>query len=399
VKHRDTCAVCGSAELQLFLYFPEMPLAGGFLHADEVDREQLYTLDVAYCAVCGLVQVLTVVGSDVLFSDYRYSSSTTTTLSSHFERYAEWLKNRLDPGLVVEFGCNDGVLLDPLQRRGVRAVGIDPAANVATLARARGLDVVGGFFDADSGARLRGQHGPADVVTGSNVFAHIDDIHAVMKGVDALLADDGAFIVEVHYLADIVRGMQFDSIYHEHLYYYSIHSLAYLFGMYDLSVVEVIPVSSHGGSVRVVARRAAASPEVHPSVDKYLAAERYMGLGDPGTYAVLQDRWDGVLDALRAELAGRDLCAYGAAGRAVMLLSMLALDNVAYVIDESPLRAGRVVPKLHIPIEFPARLYEDPRDACLITAWTYRDEIMRKEPYYRGEWITPLPNIEKRRNG
>lgn len=409
VFHRRTnCRVCKSKNLSVFLDYGDMPLAGNFVFPSDLDEVKFYPMDLAVCLDCSLVQILNVVDPEVIFTDYRYLSSVTQTLTQHFRDYAALLQQevlpRTDP-FLVEIGCNDGVLLDPLNKLGVKVLGVDAAENVIQLTRPRGIDVIHGFFGLPIADAIEQEHGKADVITASNVFAHIDDLDGVMQGVDRLLSTEGKFIVEVHYVLDLLKTFQFDTVYHEHLCYYSLHALQVLYQRFGFSIVDVQHLPMHGGTIRVFAQR---SESVHgnikPVVQQMMAEELRHGINKTETYKEFGRQVERYRDNLTAFLlerknSNRTLSAYGAAGRATILLNYCKLDQskVVYIVDESPFRVGRCVPGVGIPIVFRSVLAEKPTNDCLITAWNYRDEIVGKEPAYLdqgGCFIMPLPEIE-----
>ncbi|MCX6826843.1 MAG: class I SAM-dependent methyltransferase [candidate division Zixibacteria bacterium] len=405
---RINCRVCKSENVTVFLDYGEVPLAGNFVLPSELDEVKLYPMDLAVCPDCSLVQILNVVDPEVIFTDYRYLSSVTRTLTRHFREYAALLQQEILPPtdpFLVEIGCNDGVLLDPLQKLGVRVLGVDAADNVIQLTRQRGIDVIHGFFGLSIADAIEKKHGKADVITASNVFAHIDDLDGVMQGVDRLLSVEGKFIVEVHYVLDLLKLFQFDTVYHEHLCYYSLHALQVLYRRFGFSIVDVHHLPMHGGAIRVFAQR---SESVHgnikPVVQKMLEEELRHGIDKTQTYKEFGLQVERYRDNLAAFLLSRNksnrtLSAYGAAGRATILLNYCKLDQskVEYIVDESSFRVGRCVPGVGIPIVSRSVLAEKPTDDCLITAWNYRDEIVGKEPAYLNQggcFIMPLPHIE-----
>lgn len=406
-RRRPDCRVCGGGRLISFLDYGDVPLAGDFLLPEQVGKESVYPMDLAYCPDCSLTQIPNVVSAEVIFSDYRYLSSITKTLTGHFRDYAGLLREEHfadGDGLLVEFGCNDGVLLSPLGELGVRAVGVDAAENVVELARGKGLDVRHGFFGGDLGSRLREELGPARVITSSNCFAHIDDLDNVLRGVDALLKEDGTFVVEVHYVLDLLQLVQFETVYHEHLCYYSLRSLATLYGRFGLELVDVERLPMHGGAIRVFAKRASSGAKPSDRLVAALKEEERRGVYDAVTYRAFGAETRKLRDAIRdvvlsRKAAGRSVSAYGAAGRATTLMNYCGLDAsvLDYVVDESPSRVGRFVPGVRVPVVSRDHFHGSPTDDCLITAWNYRDEIVAKEPGYLaggGVFLTPLPEIQ-----
>jgi hypothetical protein len=407
-SRRNNCRVCGGKDMLSFLDFGDMPLAGDFRHKKKLTETKFYPMDLAVCLDCSLVQIPNVVSPDVIFSDYRYLSSITKTLMQHFYDYAKFLKQTVLPEkspFVVEFGCNDGVLLQPLKELGVKVLGVDAAENVVEVARGKGLDVVHGYFGSTVASGILDAYGKTDVITASNVFAHIDDIDEVMEGVKLLLAEEGVFIVEVHYIGDLLDGFQFDTVYHEHLCYYSLSALQYLFEKHDLKVTDVQRLPMHGGAIRVFSKRMTSkSSEVSSSVVEMYNLEKGMGLRKGETYlefarSVIQHRnrlQSFIGDRIKS---GRTISAYGAAGRATILLNYCQFDDgtIDYIVDESPSRIGRYVPGVQIPIVDRESFAEKTTDDCIITAWNYWEEIVEKERQFitgGGTFIMPLPQIE-----
>lgn len=383
-----------------------MPLAGDFLLESEVGHERSYPLRISLCHDCALVQVLDVVSPKVIFADYRYLSSVTSTLRTHFERFAADLAQDLrgtDDPFVVEIGCNDGVLLKPLQDQGLRALGVEAAANVAEVARGRGLDVQVGFFDAELADRIRREHGPASVVVASNVFAHIDDMDTVVRGIARLLRTGGVFIFEVHYLRELLRLMQYDFFYHEHLCYYSLIALIPFLARYGLRVYDVEPIPIHSGSIRVYARRSDSAPRRSRRLASMLAREHREGLGKASTYVEFADRVSVHASTLRQALVklrteGASLAGYGAPGRGNTLLCYAKIDRglLPFIVDASPSRYGRFTPGTHIPILPEDEFREKPPDVALMLAWSYHREILAKEQGYvraGGRFLVPLPRL------
>lgn len=405
---RENCRVCRSKNLYVFLDYGDMPLAGNFVFSSKLDEVKLYPMDLSVCLDCSLVQILNVVDPEVIFSDYRYLSSVTQTLTQHFHDYAKLLQRDILPQktpFLVEIGCNDGVLLDPLKKLGVKVLGVDAAENVTQLTRQRGLDVIHGFFGLPIADAIEKEHGKADVITASNVFAHIDDLDGVMQGVDHLLSEEGKFIVEVHYVLDLLKTFQFDTVYHEHLCYYSLHALQALYQRFGFSIVNVQHLPMHGGAIRVFAQRSESiHGNINPIVQEMLEEEVKHGIDKSETYKEFGLRVEHCRDYLTGFLlerkkSNRTLSAYGASGRATILLNYCNLDQskVEYIVDESPFRVGRCVPGMGIPIVARSVLAEKPTHDCLITAWNYRDEIVGKEQAYLnqgGRFIMPLPIIE-----
>ena len=402
---RTTCRLCHSSDLHPFLALGETPPAGGFLLPGNVPSERKYPLTLSFCRNCHEVQILETVNPQILFKDYRYLASSTATLSRHFQDYAKEITGRfLKPGaLVVEIGCNDGVLLKPLHEYSVRAVGVEPAENIAAVARSRGCHVYNDFFDLGLARVIRNEQGASDAISANNVFAHIDDLHGVMDGIDHLLAPHGVFLFEVQCLFDLLDGCQYDMIYHEHLMYHSVHALKKFFALFGMHIFDVIRVSTHCGSIRVhVQRNSNPSPQpIEKRLQIYLSEEKSRGFDLEKTFdnfgTLVREksaRLHHLVKTLNAE--GKRVVGYGASGRASVHVNMsyLTPDILSYVVDNSPERIGRVMPGTHNPIVTADVFREDPPDYAVVFAYNYLEEIMRKEVTFTergGKWIVPLP--------
>jgi SAM-dependent methyltransferase len=393
---RTKCRACEGTDLQSILDLGPLPLAGGFL-ADQraVEAEKQYPLEIHACAACGLVQVLDPVDPEVLFQEYSFSSSTIQPLVRHFEDYAHWLVERLHPRKVVEFGCNDGVLLAPLQKAGVQAIGIDISENIAEMARAKGLDAVTGYFDQDVARQIADRTGPVDVVTGSNAFAHNDEPKRILEAANAVLSDDGYLCLEVMYAGDLLEKLQWDTLYHEHLTFYTLSSLSILLRRYGFHVMDAERLEMHGGSLRVCACR---KPKPRsPSAEAILEQEHSTGLDRIETWQEFARnscrKIQIVADVFRSLSEHHSIWAYGAAGKATMWVNACKMNYLGGVVDASPLRAGKLMPGTHTPIVFPARLRQTPPEYIFVSAWNYADLIRSKESWFRGIWSVPLPDL------
>jgi SAM-dependent methyltransferase len=393
-----SCRACHSTDIEVMIDFGELPLAGGFLAGEaEIPNERRYPLVVHVCNACALVQIVDPVDPDVLFQDYSFSSSTIAGLVKHFDDYAGWLVDRLRPEFVVEFGCNDGVLLEPLRQRGVRSVGVDVSENITALARERGHDVVTAFFGPEVAERIRAQHGRADVVTGSNVFAHNADPEGILQGAKILLEPGGTLCLEVMYAGDLYQQVQWDTLYHEHLTFYALHSLRPLLNRNGFRVVHAERVPMHGGSLRVVASLDEAE-EPDASVEQTLAHEHALGITSPETWRVFADEARRTIRIV-SDVLGRlsktaSIWGYGAAGKATMWVNLCDMTYLGGMVDASPLRAGKLMPGTHTPIVSPEEFRSAPTpDFVFVTAWNYLDAIRRTEAWYAGSWVVPLPQL------
>ena len=397
MESKILCRACSGKNLIEFLDLGEMPSAGGFLRSSEdFSVERLYPLPIYVCNDCSLVQITNPIDPNILFKDYAFSSSTVNPLVSHFENYANWIHDNFSPVSVLEFGCNDGVLLKPLEKLGIKSVGIDISENITQLARDQGLMVDTGFFDPDSAALLVSKFGSFDVVTGSNAFAHNESPGAILEAAGICLADDGVLILEFMYAGDLIEKLQWDTLYHEHLTFYSLGTVEVLLNRFGFTVFDAVRLPMHGGSLRIVASKAK-----RPLTTNYLEVQKYeetSALNAPSTWLLFGSgiaRTIQIVGDVLAELSKtKKIWAYGAAGKATMWLNACNMKYLEAIVDESPLRAGRFMPGTHTPIVFPEKLKESPPDFIFVTAWNYADVIKRKESWYTGIWITPLPEMK-----
>lgn len=391
------CRGCNSDNLFEILNLGNMPSAGGFLkNLDEAETEITYPLPIFACKKCSLVQIINPIDPSILFKDYAFASSTVSPLIKHFEDYANWLNNNFQPKSVIEFGCNDGILLKPLQDLGILSVGVDISENITAIARKNGLKVETGFFSESLALSLKAKHGPFDLVTGSNAFAHNENPGQILDASKACLSDDGVIVLEVMYAGDLIEKLQWDTLYHEHLTFYSLGTLEVLLARYGFTVFDAVKIPMHGGSLRVAA-----------SQNKRQHTESYQQVKDYETSVELNafETWRKfggeiakkiaiVGDTLKALSKTKTIWAYGAAGKATMWLNACNMNYLGAIVDESPLRAGRFMPGTHTPIVYPDSLRENPPDYIFITAWNYAEVIKSKESWFDGTWVTPLPDMK-----
>jgi SAM-dependent methyltransferase len=390
------CRVCSSTDMEFLFELGPQPLAGGFLLPDEVEAEQKYPLPIHVCRQCGLVQTTYVIPPETLFKNYLFSSSTVQYLVSHFANYASWLQEKYNPGFVVEFGCNDGILLSPLNKLGIRTCGIDISSNITDMARGKGLDAITGYFNEDMANDILRVAGRADIVTGSNAFPHNDHPENILEAARLLLKSDGHLCLEMMYAGSLLDKVQWDSMYHEHLSYFCLSTLEVLLNRYGFHSVHAEIVPMHAGSLRVVAA-IDRNEEPDASVYEMKRVEIENGYTDINNwrkFALSTQRQIKVVRNVLSELAYAEntIWAYGAAGRATMWLNACEMNYLDAIVDESPLRAGRLMPGIHTPIVLPTDRMRD-ADYVLITAWNYAEQIMRKESSYEGIWIIPAPEM------
>ena len=401
------CIACGGTAIREFLDLGSMSLANKFLTRDEVKQggEASYPLVVGFCDSCGHVQLTDPVAPPAMFDNYLYISSMSDTLKGHLHDLSRTMVHRLGLGadsLVVDIGSNDGTLLSGFRGEGVRTLGVDPAANLAEMARRVGVETVTAYFGKETARRLVAQYGPAALITSTNSFPHIPDLEDLLSGVDIMLAPDGAMVIEAHYLRDLLEQNAFDTIYHEHVSYWALGPMKTLLERFGLEPVMVERLPLHHGQLRVTIRRQGSGP-VDESVARTMAEERAAGLDRFETYQAfarkalaLRELLTSMLDKLAAE--GRRVVGYGAPAKSSTLITFLGLgpENLAYIADKSPLKQGRYTPGAHIPVVSPEHLLADQPDYVVLLAWNFADEIMAQlEDYKRqgGKFILPIPEV------
>lgn len=393
----SACRACGEGPVREFLDLGDMPLAGGFLAGEEaIAGEQRYPLAISVCETCSCVQITDPVDPEILFQDYSFKTGTIPGLVRHFDDYADWLGERFDPATVVEFGTNDGTLLAALEQRGVRSVGVDLSENITEMGRQEGRDIITGAFAPPIIPQLRERSDSYDVVTGSNVFPHNADPGAIVDAALEILSPKGVFVVEVMYAGDLLEQLQWDTLYHEHLTFYSLHTLSRLLDRHGLEVVEAERLPMHGGSLRAAAARRG-EREPSPGVAAVAAWEDEAGLNTPETWdgfgADSRRRIDVFGSTVRRLSETASIWAYGAAGKATMWVNACEMDYLGAVVDASPLRAGKLMPGTHTPIVSPDEFKSASPDYVFASAWNYLDAIRANEPQYEGFWIVPLPEM------
>jgi SAM-dependent methyltransferase len=398
------CRSCGSANLEPILSLGETPLADGLVDpAAGNGSEPRFPLDVAFCTECSLVQLMETVAPEVLFDeDYPYFSSFSDELLAHARDNALGLIEQRGLGaesLVVELASNDGYLLRNFSERAIPVLGIDPAPGPAAAAEAIGIPTLRAFFGRDLAERLRNDGKRADVIIANNVLAHVPDLNGFVGGMATLLKPAGVAVIEAPYVKDLIDRCEFDTIYHEHLCYFSVSALVPLFARHGLSLNRVEHHPIHGGSLRLFVEP---GKRVEESVRGYLEDERRSGLVDAGYYrafssrvAAVQAKLRDLLRSLKAE--GKRIAGYGAAAKGAILLNSTGIgaDIVDFVVDRNVHKQGKLMPGLRIPIHDPSRLLEARPDYLLLLAWNFKDEIMRQQETYRrqgGRFIVPIPS-------
>ncbi|HIG98714.1 TPA: class I SAM-dependent methyltransferase [Candidatus Woesearchaeota archaeon] len=396
------CQICGSEETHRFLSLGHQPPSDSFVTKEQLNEpETYYPLDVYYCAGCHLVQLGYAVDPEAMFRDYLYTTGANNSLKASFANLTKHLAERFNLGqkdLAVDIGSNDGTLLEGYLPYKIKVLGVEPST-IAEIAKQKGIPTANEFFNEETALKLARENDNAKVITATNVFAHIKDVHSVVRGVKTLLAEGGAFVTESHHLLSMVTQMQYDSIYHEHLRYYSLKPLIHLFGKHGMEVFDAELITTHGGSIRVYACKKGDHP-VSGNVATIISKEEKAGLYTSGAYdqfakKVTEAKFK-LQELLRdAKKKGRRIVGVGAPAKGSTLLNYCSItrDELDYTVEKSPLKIGRFTPGTHIPIVEEARMLRDQPEYALILSWNIKDEIIPKlrAAGYKGEFIIPCP--------
>ncbi len=403
------CRSCGGDSLQPVLDLGRTPLANRLLDPTQLDvMEPSYPLELVFCPSCSLAQITETVPPEILFADYVYFSSFSDTMVAHAKSLASEMiaRQKLGPNsLVVEAASNDGYLLQHYLAAGVKVLGVEPAANIAKEAmEKRGVRTEVAFFGRETAERLVRAGYRADVFHAHNVLAHVADLNGFVAGIQILLKDDGVAVIEAPYARAFVDHREFDTIYHEHLCYFSLTALDKLFRRHHLIIREASVVPIHGGSLRIVAGRGDPNESASGTAAAMLADEKAIGLDQFEYYsrfAADVARLKVVLVGLLRDLkvAGRSIAAYGASAKGSTLLNYFGIghDILDFVADRSTAKQGKLTPGTHLPITPPDEIARRQPDYCLLLTWNFADEILRQQSAYRdagGRFIVPIPDVQ-----
>jgi dTDP-4-dehydrorhamnose 3,5-epimerase-like enzyme/SAM-dependent methyltransferase len=405
VRRVTACRVCGQNDWLEILSLGLMPLANNYLEpAPSYEHEPHFPLELMACRSCWLVTLRHIIDPEILYRHYIYISSDSKMIVRHMHQLAALTIQRFGVpagSLVVELGSNIGTQLEVFRDAGMRVLGIDPARNLAEIADRKGIETWPEFFNAELAGRIVQRFGRPFVILGRHVFAHIDNLRDVLAGVRASLDRGGVFAIEVPYLVDLVGSNQFDTIYHEHLSYFSVGTFMRLFDRHGLRVVDVERFPVHGGSIVVFGALADSERPANQSISDLLALERREGLAEEGYYRRFAERVEVTRQAVARIVrglagGGKRVAGYGAPAKGNTLLNACGLDNRAleYVSDTTEFKQGRVLPGTHIPIKSPVYAKQHPPDCFLLLAWNYAKEIIGREQEYLkdgGTFIIPIP--------
>lgn len=403
------CRICRSVKLYKFLDLGSMPIPNGFRKKEDLKRkEPKYELACYFCEDCGLVQLTIVVNPKIMFDNYVYISATSKVRMNNFSSlaYQAYIGQNLNSAsAVMDIGSNDGSLLSFFKTYDCKVVGIDPAKNLAKIAALNGIPTEAEYFNSSSARRIKEKYGSADVIAATNVMAHMDDLDEVFKGVDILLKKGGIFITEFPYLVDLIEKLEFDTIYHEHLSYFSLRTWKFLVEKFGFEICDLQRIQIDGGAIRLTHRRKTPGRNLANKVVNYfLSLEQKKKLDEKETYDLFSQKvhklkmeLTGLIDRLIKE--GSRVVGYGAPAKGNILTNFFNIgkDKLDYIVDSTPYKQGLYTPGMNIPVYPENRLLKDMPDYALILAWNFANEIVKKQEIYKkrgGQFIIPLPEVK-----
>lgn len=407
MKSMFQCRSCGGKIGVNVLDLGIQPLANNLLQSGDLDKpEPKFPLRLALCQSCWLLQITDLVPPVELFSEYLYFSSFSDAMLRHAKEAAERYIHEFQLGrnsCVMEIASNDGYLLQNFVRACIPCLGIEPAKNIAKVAVEKGVPTLCEFFGECLGVRLAGEGRQADLVLGNNVFAHAPLPNDFVAGIRAVLKPEGRAILEFPYAVDMVDHSEFDTIYHEHVFYFTLTALVPLFRRHGLEIYHVERLVIHGGSLRLFAGQVGVQP-IRATVTELLAEEARKGVATLEYYAHFAQQAGEIKRSLKALLScllqeGKQVAAYGASAKGSTLLNFSGVgrDEISFVVDRSTYKVGRFTPGTHLPILAPEELVERAPDYTLLLTWNFADEILRQQQVYRsrgGRFIVPIPQVQ-----
>lgn len=400
------CLICDT-HIEPFMSFGKMPIANGFLRADEFANEYFFDLATAFCEKCGMVQLIEQPQREQMFNEnYAFFSGTSKAMAAHFREFAHHVMKEYlpqDNPFVVEVGSNDGIMLQYFKEKNIRHLGVEPSTNVAEVAIKKGINTISEFFDQKLAREIVGKYGQADAFLGANVMCHIPYIHSIIEGIKVLLKPGGIIAFEDPYMGDVIENTSYDQFYDEHVFLFSIQSISYLFGQHGMEVVNVEPQWTHGGSMRYVIARMGANP-VSKNVHQYLEKEKSLGLHEPKVYEEFKNSCENSRDKITSLLKkikkhGKRVVGYAATSKSTTILNYCCIgpDLIDYISDTTPIKQGKYSPGAHIPVQPYEEFLAKYPDYALLFAYNHTKEIMAKEQNFilsGGKWIVYVPKVQ-----
>jgi methylation protein EvaC len=399
------CLICKS-EISPFISYGEMPIANGFLAPDNFKNEYYFHMQMAHCPTCSMVQLIETPDREMMFNEnYAFFSGTSQAMKQHFKEFAEDVNKRFlnnpDP-FVVEIGSNDGIMLQNFKEWGVRHLGIEPSANVAEVAKSKGVNTIVEFFDEKLADKIVAENGQADAFIAANVMCHIPYFHSIVAGISKLIKKTGIVIFEDPYIGDVIEKTSYDQIYDEHTFLFSVSSINYIFREHGMEVIDVMPQETHGGSMRYIIGHKG-QREISKDALKQMEKEAALGLNDPQTYIQFKKNCEESKVALKDLLTdlknkGKKVAGYGATSKSTTILNYCDIGPglIEYICDNTPIKQGKFSPGKHIPIEPIETFRNSYPDYVVLFAYNHSKEIMEKEKDFTakgGKWILYVPNV------
>jgi SAM-dependent methyltransferase len=407
IHRRNTCRACEGLDLELVFSLKPSPIGDAYVTSDKVNVPQLsYPIELHMCKDCGLAQLIDVIDQGILYGEYIYVTASSVGLAEHFQDYAHSVidRCRLKQGsLVVDIGSNDGTLLRQFQQRGMSVLGVEPATHIAAQATASGIKSIDKFFTPDLARKMVEENGHAKLITANNVFANIDDLLLWVNAINELLDDNGVFVFESYYLADLVQNMVFDFIYHEHLSAFSVKPMQILFQRIGLELVAVERVPTKGGSLRYFVQRPGGPLIKDGTVNEMLLLEENMGLYCKDIFVAFADKINGLKVQTKNFLAlakseGKSIAGFGASITGTTLIYHFEIgEHLDYLIDDNSAKQKRFSPGLHLQVLPSSALYERKPDYVVILAWRFSKIIISKNQAYLkggGHFLIPIPEFK-----
>jgi methylation protein EvaC len=399
------CLIC-EHPYEPFITFGKMPIANGFLTPDQFKNEFFFELKVGFCPNCSMVQLAELVDREKMFHEnYAFFSSTSERMAKHFQEFAETVQQNYlksaDP-FVVEIGSNDGIMLQHFAKKNIRHLGIEPSANVAEVARQKGINCISEFFDETVARKIVAEYGQADAYVAANVMCHIPYMHSIVAGIKLLMKPQGVVMFEDPYLGDIIEKTSYDQIYDEHAFYFSVSSVSYLFEQHGMEVFDVAPQKTHGGSMRYIIGHKGAHP-ISDRVKKQREKETKLGLEKKETYDQFRKNVEKSRDELMKVLTklkkeGKRVVGYGATSKSTTVTNYCGIspDLVEFISDTTPIKQGKFSPGAHIPVKHYSEFLKEYPDYALLFAWNHGEEIISKEKKFTaegGKFISYVPEV------
>ena len=403
-KNKKLCWIC-KARINPFMSFGKMPIANNFLPKEDFDTEYFFEMEPAFCSECHMFQLINQPEPEQMFNEhYAFFSGTSEYMKTHFKNFSQYVLENVgkDP-FIVEIGSNDGIMLQNFAKRNIRHLGVEPSKNVAEVAKNKGINTIIDFFNKETAEKIVREEGKADAFIAANVMCHIPYMNSILEGIDVLLKDDGVVIFEDPYLGDVIEKTTYDQIYDEHTFLFSAGSIKFLFNLYDMELIDLIPQTTHGGSMRyVIARKG--KKEIKVSVGKILKKENTLGLSDYKTYLEFKSNCEFFRSSLLNLIQdikknGKSIAGYAATSKSTTITNYCGINSshLDCIFDTTPIKQGKYSPGTHIPIRSHEEFRENYPDYALLFGYNHQEEIFSKENEFieqGGKWLLYVPEIK-----